>query len=128
MPYKCVHCNSLFEDGSKEILEGCSGCKSKFFFYIRPEKLEALRKLNQEPTIDLSEDEKNKIEDDVREIAGLENVDTPVYLDFESVRVIQHGKYVLDLGKLFSKKEPKVYQLEDGKYILDLSLKGEEIN
>jgi len=115
MPYKCVHCTKLYDDGAQEIINGCSECKSKFFFYIKKEKISQI----QEETI-LTEEEKKQIEQDVREIAGIENEETPIFLDFESVKVIKEGKYLIDLSKLFSAK-PRVYQLEDGKYIIDLT-------
>lgn len=122
MPYKCVHCSKVYKDGSEEILKGCSECRSKFFFYIREEKLrEILEKKESEP--ELTKDEKNQIEDDVREIAGIKDEETPVFLDFESVKIIKPGKYLLDLSKLFSMDKPKVYKLEDGKYIVDLASK-----
>jgi len=121
MPYKCIHCSEIYEDGSSEILVGCSKCKSKFFFYIKKEKLqEILANQNKEP--ELSSEEKDQIEQDVREMAGLEHdPDTPVFLDLESVRVIKPGKYLLDLTKLFSTNKLRIYQLEDGKYIVDLN-------
>jgi predicted nucleic acid-binding Zn-ribbon protein len=122
MAYKCVHCSKVYKDGSEEILKGCSECRSKFFFYIREEKLrEILEKKESEP--ELTKDEKNQIEDDVREIAGIKDEETPVFLDFESVKIIKPGKYLLDLSKLFSMDKPKVYKLEDGKYIVDLTSK-----
>lgn len=121
MPYRCVHCESLYEDGSHELIDGCSNCKSKFFFYIKPEKLNEL--LNQKTEPELTEKEKDQIEEDVREIIGLgDEPEKPVFLDFESIKVIKPGKYALDLTNLFSKSKPKVYQLEDGKYIVDFSL------
>lgn len=121
MPYKCVHCSEIYSDGSKEVLEGCSKCQSKFFFYIKEEKLKEIM-LNKEIEPDLTNLEKKQIEEDVREIAGLEDdEETPVFLDFESVRVLKPGKYLIDLQNLFSKGKPKVYQLEDGKYIVDLA-------
>lgn len=119
MPYKCVNCSKLYEDTSKEILTGCGKCGRKFFFYIRKEKL-AIVSQNQDMGIELNQEEKKKIEEDVREIAGIDDEEVPVFLDFESVKVIKQGKYLLDLPKLFSEK-PQVYQLEDGKYIVDLS-------
>lgn len=119
MSYKCVHCSKSFDDGSKEVLSGCSGCGRKFFFYIKKEKLGTTPESYSEE-INLSSSEKNKIEEDVREIAGIEDEEAPVFLDFESVKVLKHGKYLLDLPKLFSGR-PQVYQLEDGKYILDLA-------
>ncbi len=121
MPYRCVHCSALYEDGSKEVLTGCATCQSKFFFYIKKEKMQEIL-ANKEKEPELSVEEKEQIEEDVREIAGLsEDDDTPVFLDFESVKVIKPGKYILDLTKLFSAGSPKVYQLEDGKYIVDLA-------
>lgn len=124
MPYKCVHCSHLYVDGSQEILSGCSECKSRFFFYIKEEQLKEISK-DHDWSDDLSNSEKKRIEQDVREIAGMnEDVETPIFLDFESVRILRPGKYLLDLPKLFSKNKPRVYQLEDGKYIIDLVSAG----
>ena len=119
MPYKCIHCSKLYEDASKEILTGCSQCGRRFFFYIKKEKLESLQQKNEGIT-EFASEEKEKIEEDVREIAGVTDEETPVFLDFESVKVLREGKYLLDITKLFSGK-PQIYQLEDGKYIVDLS-------
>ena len=123
MPYKCVHCSSLYEDGSKEVLEGCSNCKSKFFFYIKQEKLAEIEK-EKEKSPELSITEKKQIEKDVRDIVGAQNEDIPIFLDFESIKILKPGKYLLDLPKLFAIEKPRVYQLENGKYIVDLSNKG----
>jgi len=71
--------------------------------------------------LELNDEEKEQIEEDVREIAGIKDEEAPVFLDFESVRVLKPGKYLLDLQKLFSMGKPRVYQLEDGKYIVDLA-------
>ncbi len=121
MPYRCVHCSKIYNDGSREVLTGCTDCKSKFFFYIKEEKLKQILE-NKEPVPELSIYEKKQIEEDVREIAGIEDEEVPVFLDFESVKIIKPGKYLLDLSKLFSTDKPKVYKLEDGKYIIDLTL------
>ena len=120
MPYKCVHCSKMYEDGSSEVLKGCNDCGRKFFFYIRKEQLNKIKEA-EESGIELKESEKKQIEQDIREITGFEDEETPVFLDFESVKVIKPGKYVVDLGNLFSIDKPRVYKLEDGKYIIDLS-------
>jgi len=120
MPYKCVHCNKIYDDGSEQVLKGCDDCKSKFFFFVRKEQL-AKMKEQDVATMDLSASEKKQMELDVREITGFEDEETPVFLDFESVKVIKPGKYQVDVGKLFSTDKPRVYKLEDGKYIVDLS-------
>ena len=121
MPYKCLHCSKIYEDASKEILTGCSDCRSKFFFYISKEKLEQMNK-SKNVEVELDLEEKQQIEQDVREITGITNEEQPVFLDFESVKIIKPGKYLLDLTKLFSRDKPQVYKLEDGKYVIDLAL------
>ncbi|MDO8564136.1 MAG: Zn-ribbon containing protein [Nanoarchaeota archaeon] len=123
MPYKCVHCTKIYKDGSREVLQGCNGCGSKFFFYVREDKLQEILE-NRPEDFDLSEVEKDQIEEDVRDIAGITDEEVPVFLDFESIRVIKPGKYLIDLGKLFEKNKPRIYQLEDGKYIVDLAGKN----
>ena|SRR3989344_3684397 len=124
MPYRCVHCTATYQDGAQEVLEGCGKCKSKFFFYIKEEKLASISSEQasaEQKVLDLSPVEKHQIEEDIRDIAGIQDDEQPVFLDFESVRVLKPGKYLLDLQKLFSQGKPRVYQLEDGKYIVDLS-------
>lgn len=123
MPYKCVHCTKVYRDGSREVLQGCNNCKGKFFFYIREDKLQEIIK-NDPGEFSLTEVEKEQIEEDVRDIAGIKDEETPVFLDFESVKVVKPGKYLIDLGKLFEKNKPRIYQLEDGKYIVDLAGKS----
>lgn len=120
MPYKCVHCGKMYDDGSQAVLSGCDECGRKFFFYIRKEDIEKI-KIAVEEEVDLTSEEKNQVEQDVREIVGMEDEEIPVFLDFESVKVVKPGKYLLDLGKLFEIGKPKVYKLEDGKYVVDLS-------
>lgn len=126
MAHQCVHCSKIYNDSSKEILFGCS-CGSKFFFYIKEEKLQQILAA-QKTELELSTPEKEQIEKDVREIAGIPNEETPVFLDFESIKIIKPGKYLLDLTKLFDREGPRVYQLEDGKYIIDLAYKTKQEN
>ena len=126
MPYKCVHCNSTYADGAPELTDGCT-CGSKFFFYLKSEKLAEIE--SQRITLtNLTTKEKEQMEEDVREIAGVQNEDTPIFLDFESITVVRPGKYLIDINKLLSPDKPRVYKLEDGKYIIDLSLKKKAKN
>jgi len=117
MPHQCVKCSKIISAGSKELLEGCSECHSRFFFYVREEQLEKLR----DKIIEIPEKDKKQIEQDLRAIAGIEEEDTPVILDFESVRVTGEGKFELDLTNIFNKKKPLVYKLEEGKYLIDIA-------
>ena len=120
MPNQCIHCSAIYEDGSKAVLEGCS-CGSRFFFYISSEKLKKIQE-TQKTSIELNSEEKKQIEEDVREIIGIKEEDeTPVILDFESIKVLKPGKYLIDIHKLFGNERPFVYHLEEGKYIVDLA-------
>ncbi len=115
MPHQCVRCGTIYDDGSKEILSGCS-CGAKLFFFIKKDRLKQAKK----ETAKLSSKEKKEIEKDVFDLVGSEiDEDRPVVLDFESIKVLKPGKYELDLVSLF-KDEPLVYRLEDGKYMVDI--------
>jgi len=125
MPHQCVRCNTIYEDGANEILKGCQ-CGAKLFFFIRKKNLEEGKQILTQ----LSLDEKKQVEQDVKELIGIEkDPEKPVILDLESIRILKPGKYELDLVHLF-KKDPLVFKLEEGKYIIDLpqafSRKNEE--
>ena len=115
MPHQCVRCNTFYKDGAEEILKGCD-CGARLFFFIKQEKLEKAKKITNK----LKESEKRQIEQDVLDITDSENDDTPVVLDFETIKVLEPGKYELDLVKIF-KKDPMIFKLEEGKYVIDLS-------
>ena len=115
MPHQCVRCNTFYEDGAKEILKGCN-CGGKLFFYIKKKKLEEAQKQEYE----LSKKEKDQIEKDVYDLLGTQiDVNKPVILDLESIKILKPGKYELDLVHLF-KDDPLIYRLEEGKYMIDL--------
>ncbi|PIU30553.1 hypothetical protein COT07_00190 [Candidatus Woesearchaeota archaeon CG07_land_8_20_14_0_80_44_23] len=116
MPHQCVRCGIIYDDNAKEIMKGCS-CGSKLFFYIKQERFNQLKRAAEK----LSDTDKQEIEKDVLEIIGeTEEEMPPVVLDFGSVRVSKPGMYELDVVKLF-KEHPVIYELSEGKYIVDLA-------
>ena len=117
MPHQCVKCSKIIPIGSKEILEGCGNCGGRFFFYIKDEQLKRIK----ENPLEIPKEEKKTIEQDIREIAGIVDEETPVILDLESVRVTGKGKFEIDIVNLFNKDRPLIYKLEEGKYIIDLA-------
>jgi len=117
MPHQCVKCSRILPQANKELLEGCTSCGGKFFFYIREEQLEQAK----HTPIEIPEEQKGQIEQDVREMAGITEEDAPVILDLESVRITGEGKFELDIVNLFQKGRPLIYKLEEGKYIIDLA-------
>ena len=117
MPHQCIRCSKIIPIGSEELLKGCSECGSHFFFYIREEQLAKIKN----NAVEIPTKEKNKIEKDIREIAGITDETAPVILDVESVRVTGDGKFEIDIVHLFNEKRPLIYKLEEGKYIIDLA-------
>lgn len=115
MPHQCVRCNVMYQDGSTELLKGCTKCQGKFFFFIKKAEVQEAKEFVE----NLTEEEKLQMEKDVFDIVGIEDDEKPVVLDIESVRILKPGKYQLDVVELF-KGKPLVYRLEDGKYIIDL--------
>lgn len=117
MPHQCVRCNTFYEDGSQEIIKGCT-CGGKLFFYVKKEKLEDMKKSIKKHS--LTDADKAQIEKDIFDIVGsdIDKAD-PIILDFESINVLKPGTYELDLVSLF-KKNPLVFKLADGKYMIDV--------
>lgn len=116
MPHQCVRCSTLYDDSNTDIIfKGCK-CGSRMFFFIRKKLLEKKKKI----VVELTPKEKEQIENDVYEILG-EEKETPVILDIETINVVKPGKFEIDLVNLFNKKNPIVYKLEEGKYVIDLA-------
>ncbi|AJF62293.1 MAG: Zn-ribbon containing protein [archaeon GW2011_AR20] len=116
MSHQCVRCGKIYEEASNELLKGCNQCGGKFFFFVRKETIEKVKEL----TVDLTPKDRKEIEYDIKELIGEEDIDKPVILDIESIRVLKPGQYEIDLVDLFRGK-PLVYKLEEGKYVIDLA-------
>jgi len=118
-----VKCSRIIPAGSRELLDGCADCHGHFFFYIRGDQMQKIK----ENPINIPEEEKTKVEKDIREMAGITKEDAPVILDIESVRAVGEGKFEIDIVNLFKKDRPLVYKLEEGKYIIDLSTLSQNV-
>lgn len=119
MPHQCVHCSKILEVGSKEILEGCDSCGGKFFFYIRDDQVDRIKKLNEEPIPEFNKIDKRQVEEDVRSILKIEDEEKPVVLDLESVRILGPGRFELDIVSLMNRR-PIVFKESEGKYSIDI--------
>ena len=113
MAHQCVKCGKIYETTAEEILKGCS-CGSHYFFFFK----EGDARLKQE-TEKLSTSQREEIMQDVQKIVG-EDVEKPIILDLESIRVKEPGKFEIDLVNIF-KRKPIIYKLQEGKYIIDLA-------
>ena len=113
MPHQCVKCGKIYDSASTELLSGCS-CGSHYFFFFRDEDI-----VMKQQTEQLTQEERKEIIKDINEVIGPE-VEKPVILDLESIKVIKPGKFEIDLVSLF-KRKPIIYKLEEGKYIIDIA-------
>lgn len=116
MPHQCVRCNTFYDDGAQELLKGCP-CGAKLFFYVKKEKLEKTKEIIPE---DLTDKQKQQIEQDVYNLIGTDPDSSPVILDLESIRVKKPGQYELDLVHLFQ-EQPLIFKLDEGKYVIDIA-------
>jgi len=114
MPHRCVRCGIVYDDTNDVVFKGCP-CGGKLFLFLRKEHLK-----NNKPEIKLTVEQLSQVEEDVFDMIGAQERDRPVVLDFESVNVVQPGKYELDLVQLF-KGAPLIFKLQEGKYIIDIA-------
>lgn len=111
MAHQCVKCGKVYDNAASEILTGCS-CGSHYFFFFKEKDAEI-----QQQTERLSIQDREEIVQDLQELVP--EIDKPIILDLESIRVPSPGKFEIDLVSLFRRK-PVIYRLEEGKYIIDL--------
>lgn len=115
MPHQCVKCGTKIPDGSKQLLEGCEACGSRFFFYIKSKEAdsEVIRQ-------NLSETEINEMESDVRQLLNEKDPNKSVILDLETIKTLGPGKFSIDVSALM-RGAPIVINISDGKYYIDLA-------
>jgi len=89
------------------------------FFFVKKSKLEESKRITEA----LTPKEKKQMEKDVLELIGVnpddKPLEQPIVLDLESIRITKPGSYEVDIVNLF-KKQPLIYRLEEGKYVIDL--------
>ena len=118
MPHQCLSCSSIFENDDNSILmNGCSNCGKKLFIFIK--KIEETEK---KPVI-LEKKTKKKIINEIEKDIGkdIDEINSPIILKLESIKVISDGKYEIDINQLMNEKKPVIYRVEKGSYLVDLN-------
>lgn len=135
MPYKCTVCNKLYKEGSPELKEvmskgGCS-CGKKFLMYVSERKDEheeetapdAETPIRDSIRAEIEEKRKELRRDDLewlgKKLVRMRESDEPIYLGIETIRVLEEGKYELDVASLMRGK-PLIIKSEAGVYYIDL--------
>ena len=162
MPHQCTQCEEIYEDGSSELLSGCSECGGDTFQHITVDQKkntksdiidadsntvkpvedsaqtnartttvseEELEKYNRRyrerqstqnqkrsevTNEDIPDNPPMSVERDVTEIKEMLNS------QFEGIRVIEKGKYELNLTQLFERETQVISIKEDGKYVINV--------
>lgn len=116
MPHKCARCEKIYDDNSKELIEGCS-CGSKVFLYLKEKP-----GLTEEETIKELK-EKRIRESDIewldREFGDKLAKKGVIHLDVENLIRLGEGKFKLDIASLMSGK-PIVVRAKEGVYYIDI--------
>lgn len=114
MPHQCLSCNTMYENTSDVIIKGCPKCKKKLFLFIKkiPENKAEIELTNEQKEIVLSE---------LNGLIDLDEPDKPVVFKLENIRVIESGKYEIDINQLMKKDKPLIYKVQDGTYLIDLN-------
>lgn len=141
MPHRCMECKNILESGELDLNTGCPVCEGKKFQYIRakkepkdakdPKKLTvaeyvahaaaAEARLEKTPQLKAAKAEleiKTEAEADVKAKQEAEDK-KPAHERIESVRILEKGRYDINLPVLLNRKE-LVMSKEDGVYVVDL--------
>ena len=114
MPHQCLGCDSVYDNSSNAIITGCPKCGKRLFLYLK-----ALPKEKEQ--IEISKEKKDIILKEVESMVEVEQIQTPIILKLENIRVISSGKYEIDINQLMKKNKPVVYKIQEGTYVIDLN-------
>ena len=119
MPHQCLKCQEVYSNDSDVILKGCIKCGSKVFMYMKnfPKKSEEEIEDN---SFKISKEGKKAILRELEKREDFKSSDEPIILDLENIKVIDEGKYEIDINQLFKGDKPLVYKVDGGTYVLDL--------
>lgn len=113
MPHQCLKCESIYDNTSDVIIQGCPKCGSKLFLFMKKIPIE-------KADIELSKEQKDIILKEVESLIDLNEIDKPIILKLENVRVLAPGKYEIDINQLMKREKPLIYKIQDGTYIIDI--------
>lgn len=153
MSHKCLRCGNVFSDHDGTILQGCTGCGSRFFLYVKSvsdarnieEKIEEINKDLEKKDTTLEEEIEKKIEEEKQKLESPEQelveqeAEIPkakhakprareriIKFGVETVRIPKEGVYEINIDALM-KKRPLII-LERGKiYLIHLESAFEEV-
>lgn len=119
MPHQCLGCDAVFDNSSNAIIEGCPHCGKKLFLFLKKAPEEETKQ-----EIELSQEKKELIMKELENYVDIEETQTPIILKLENVRIVEPGKYEIDVNQLMKKDKPLIYKVQEGTYVIDLNFLG----
>ena len=127
MPHMCTTCGKVYEDASEILLHGCPECGWNKFLYLRdpeeaksPTVAEYVKKKEKEIEKHIKEVEKTLKKENRPPEGTLIELEGLSPDDVESVRIIEPGRYELNLNALFEREEIIVALGKNGTYVIHL--------
>jgi predicted nucleic acid-binding Zn-ribbon protein len=121
MPHKCTRCDTIFEDGAVEILNGCPNCGWNKFLYVRDVTEDETEKKEDQSEKKILKEIDEFIQEHGIKTDEIEKVEQePESERIESLRIMGPGSYELNLEALLEREEIILALKEDGKYVVHL--------
>lgn len=114
MPHQCLNCDSIYDNATDAIIKGCPKCNHKLFLYIK-------KMPTEKKQIELSKQKKDLILKEVENIVDIEEIEVPIILKLENIRILGPGKYEIDVNQLMKKEKPVIFKVQEGTYVIDLN-------
>jgi predicted nucleic acid-binding Zn-ribbon protein len=143
MPHRCQDCENIIPDEADSLLEGCPECGNQKWEYIEESEDEdktqkeartefidkdelptdgsAIDAL-QNPTGDTDSDS-NSLETGVKRVKDVETIRDNLNRQYEGIKVVENGKYEINLTELYRGNSYVIEVGEDGAYEVRKSTK-----
>lgn len=114
--HKCIRCGKEYKNSSENILEGCTSCGGRKFYFIR----DGAARPGQPAKAPDAEPPRAEPEKVVT--AAPENIPEPEEKGekVESIRILGPGSYELNIAKMADSDERVLRVGRDGSYVVDL--------
>ena len=115
MSHQCTRCQTLFPDGEPAILNGCPSCGWNRFLFVAsgPAPVQAAFPASVRETVRSPSAPRSASLRDAPPI-------TPPNVPIESIRILENGRYEVNIRRLLERPEIVLGLKEDGKYLIHL--------
>lgn len=136
MPHRCQQCENIIPDESDNLLEGCPDCGNQSWEYVEPQKENRTQQEARTEFIDKdelptssaanslqnptgsAEDEVNETsgKQSVRRVESIEKVREQLNRQYEGIKVVEQGRFEINLTELYRGNEYVIEVGSDGAY------------